>query len=1456
MFSDMDFSTANSMNLYRRIVGGISEFGRDIKESTERDIMPVYEQQAAEGDYADMLFRWSSLKSVLDSAVGFGLTGLGAGSVVKGVVKGVTKGATRWGRKKLLRSVATGSKVSNLAKKAADTDAYINLIGQKFPNLFPTMGATATGFMTKGAEARMEGLQAYERYLQQYQSLVTNGIVTQEQLESEASTSASEVFDATMKTVIGDILMVKGMFSGKKIISKQLSKPTRWNRNKSLLGLSMLKEGAEEMWQEAAMKEGEYQTYQSLKAQVSDEMELDKIKALNFDAAQYPERYSERLTSFLTSTEALVAGTIGMVSGPLQAKAMTLNKRKQNIKNQYENYKKQQDQYKNNEIIFGAQHKFKETLKQVVLSQDLRKVSQMLNDEVLADFTEDAALLSVTHDNLMSGTTDQLKEVIKEEGSPESTKKIAKIEVLEKAFKNSKRFVNSDEMFNLGQDILLSRQIVEHLKAKANDPDVDSATKESYIKAAQLQERRLIDNRLRYDKMASRKYQVALADEEIYTEELSNATNEIKSGTSISRIQKLKLRYPELIEDANDRIIYLKNIGSSGKKASTKNKKVNITNTSEQTSPDITTLEGQKEKIASKIINEQELTTDERNIANNNPASTSEKVTAKKVTSQETETTFEDNEGNKYNKESKALINNRKKVKLAIQDNVVQEFARLANDGNGEEVRITESMLDEVADAYIQAKTAGKSDVESMQDIESKVSDIYNRIINSENVVETDLSSTESKPDEMHDATNEDSGDIVSQSGKDLLDSLTELKSKEPPTTSNAVEEDLIDHKNKLQKLEKAKNAFVSFIEALGTRDINVEGDFKLFIDELIKATNNVEAVQEHYTDLRDLFYGIDTPSETYHELMNTTEQDPEVGALENSPEKIRQIEGIVLKYVSTTQNAVELMEIYTDDDIQDVSSKNETPAISIAHLSKDYVFEYVDKKTVTKKDVDDKVSSNSIINPHKYNTGTPIKLELHDYDGPVRMGQGVTIQWNVLLKEHKDGTWDTFAKEQGLDFDSTIYDFWPIKITGVEDSEIIGHVHQTNWINKLSTPDAIKEAQKIKLKNFRNSLVKQLLNNPETSFDTSILAKKLERNKKTGKYSGFALATGRKPENTLESLPDNLNIGVKVLSDIEIPGKKSTKDNILNRDEIDNYSSGTPFIFIPLGKKNNKMVYHSSPLVGQRLSPSQSKSIRQAIEIFITDNPEINIGLYQAYKQEGIDLLDKKGLDKVLRKVISLYRSDSEVGIKRSSLETMLSSRLDKDSVGFIEFTGNTIKFGKSTVNILKKGNKPSDKVMRILETSVLPYTFFNINKDLLNKSEKFNFVEVDPESGKLIPYEGDYNSYVKQNTGTYMRSTKLDDGSYSSTIQNITTFDMQDLDRPKQKQKEEQLEGLVTKEKVEQKDYSKDTRVVKLATHFNKSIETFMVPVTSGKITYNQYINAQETVYKTSKNSNKYCK
>lgn len=1410
IYSDIDFEANKNL---------ISQLGSTIKEKTN-EFMPIYEEPTKEGDYINQVFRWSTMKGIVDSVVGFGLLGGGVGAGLKTGVSQGLKGLSKVGRfgkfvsqsNKFSRLTSFSDKMAKTFSKLERTEAFAKSLNKANPQIAQILGPSTAAIFTKSAEARMEGLEAYENSLYKMQPLIDANVVTKQQAKDAANIAGNKAFDMTMLTVAGDALMLKGLFKGRTTRAKILSKPNRWKvEGKNLLGLP--KEMAEESWQEAAKQEGNYLAFSYLKEKLAKDGSLSKLnKVLNPD--DYPQDYSQRLISFLSSTESMVAGTIGALAGPLQQKFVNGISGVNEFKQLQEDYNNQKTQFENNKQLFNATAKFAGQVKQTVESEEFKNMSTIFGESDLQDLAEETVFNGVALTNIIKGTQEDLRNTIKQNKISDTIDYESKLTELEKDYVKTQKYFNSEEVFTAMQSLKLGKKLLTSYKTKSQDETLTKKEREGF--ALEVPKQVLFIDKLQanLNAITSKSYQANLFNQEQTTQKLVKASERLASTTSITALQRIAKQYPTLKELANEKILQLRS-------SNTNNKVKNLK-----------TAEVQK-------------TTEEQDIEIEIPKNIPVSKLNKKDLKQERIT---DNEGNNYTSKGNIVYTDSQLETMFTPQmskvfNSLEDGLQPSNQDVQTVIDLYKENIDEVTDVGVFTESV----------LLPKITELAQKAKNRTNSTE-DVPVIEIPKDKIIADTPNNTG--ISEKSKEAINSLfNTLGSFE--MLEMADEQD-INSKAKTQaeldaKADEELKAFRLAIYSLEDDGIwNRKEDptvsFKKIIQAFIDGMNNdVELIRSNYTLLKGLFLQVsrkDIKADSFDDLLGLSTADPTIDPDMPTRENNERIINSKLLYVSTANNSEELTSIYTDESVENVDKKNTVPAVSFAHLSKQWLWKILGKtsrgdKLVGREDVGNKINANPLLNPEKYNEGDTIELAVDsEYAGEIWLSNGSKVDWKEFKTYSDSHTKEEFLKKYKLQIDETIEDYTPIFIKG-EDG-IVAYVHQVSWIHKLNVVSEIQEESKKVLKAFRKELITADKTNPGQTFETVVDKKVLEINKQ-GQYSGFVLDRSFEWSNTNEKLPaTNLELGIKKLGDLTT----SKDDIILNNGFLPDFGGGTVYIFVPLGKKKGKMVYHADPLTSNKISKEQARSLRQAIEIFITQNSTLNIELYNHYKNiDGTDLLTAKGLNKVLNKVLFLYRSDSKDGVQRSTLEDMLNQRIAEKNtgLGFIEFQKNTLKFGRSSIQSATKGQPIDSSFFDTLENFILPNMYFNANKKLINSKEDFNFVEVDSES-KINPFKGDYNSYVKQNTKTTLRSTKLLDDSYTYTYQNIVTFDMRET-----KQEEEKVIVPTTE------DLSSDWRLnpdVKTITEAYKStIDVVFKPVIDGIMGLDKFIKLQKNIIKAEK-------
>jgi len=1464
MFTDIDMHSQKSMNLFRALPSAYQQMGRGLKKSTEKNVMPVY-QNLDPNSFSDQVFQWNTLKTIIDNAVGFAVTGWGIGQVVNVAGKGIVKGLTKIGKNlaKVAETPAVLSELSiadRVAIKLSRTEAYAKLLSQRNPELFSTMDATFTGIFTKSVEGRMEGMEAYENYLEQYKPLVQNGVITQEELEQMASKEAGDVFDVTQRLFALDAMILKGLAKGKVITSKKLANPNFFRRNAHILS-GIPKESTEEAIQQIAQMEGEYGLLQQTKNLQPGN--YNKMKELGFDPDELLERYSERLAEYLLSNEVLVAASIGGISGPIQSAAFSMFDRKSRIKNIQDAYKDQQEQYKTNDKLFKATVEFKEKAKQLKLTDDMEEVSQLLGDKELQSIKEDATLAGIALDNFRKGTSDNLKQTLKESKDPEVSKLLPKLENLEKDYISSKKYINADRVFQLQNGVRLLQELLDNNRLKSNDVKLDEKTRTSYIKSANELENIIAKANETIDKETTKDYQIKLAESVIQMEKINKLVNSIAKVEDISALNTLKTLNPNLSDVIDDRIDQIRSTANLSKTTNTEDTKQNIQTKTRKSTPDNSTIEGKLDIITSKIANSVELTEEEIKLQKENIETIKDKLSNLHMQEETSENDVVDNEGTAYTESSGIEVKNKRDFDNVVKPVITELYKNLSE--NKDFNLNYNDVEDELYNYYLNIVDTVE-DVNQLNDeLTAKAEQLYKEHDKTSRLKDE----IEIEAEEEIDA-NKSNEFLFSKSANKLVELLNLDKD-----LSSELTEDIISPEQQAENDAKAKvgkqilDTFKSMWKEMIQAGIEVE-DFSTFIQAFQAAVKDPIVVREWFTNMAGFHQGMtgEVNTITYDDIFKTAEPDVVVDEMTNEKRQFifETISPSVIDFLPMNK----IYEIYMDETIEVVGSKNRYPASSIAYLSKAYEFKYIDNKTVTKESVsDDYIHGNPILNPIDYNAGTPLKIESADgiYKGRIRLENGQLIDWEEIKKASLNSeTWDKFQQSYKLgkysgkkhfnEFD--IFDYWPLTIKHGETGQLIGFVHNTQWINHITSADSVIDSNRLALGKFRKDLISYLLENPETPFETKIVKKVIER--KDDHYVGFRLLSKNKAELANKYLDPSISFGIMNISSVEVPGRASIENNILNTDEVEQFYSGTSFAFIPLGEVNGKMKYHASPLVTDKLPQSIIKSLRQSIEIFAKQDSSINQLLYDSYKKDGIDLLSKKGLSDVFTKVITLYNPK-----EKGTLAKTLKSRLGKSSLGFIEFSGETLSFGKSHVYSIFKGQKDLDTNLDILETQILPHVFFNVNKNLLNKTNKFTFASIN-DSNEIDTFEGNYNEFIKNYVSTFMRSVKLEDGTTAYTAQNITVFDMDTSKLNKLEIEETNVEtiqetipeGLEISSvgiDVKIEDLLKNPILKSISEKSGKDINKLALNIAEGKITLERLVralNISQTALENNENKN----
>lgn len=1404
IFGAIDYDANKELGLYdininQLVAKGLQKLGAGIKE-TAKEYTPVYERQGT--SIADQVFSWESLRGVLDSAVGFAGSGYGAGMLVKGLSKGIVAelaNAGRWteaalASKQLKYIPSVISKIESGANKLGRLEAYTRLLQKTQPIYNEVFGSLAAGVVNKGAEARIEGLGSYEESMTMMQPLIDKGLMTYEDANKKANEVATNAFRMTMLTAAGDAYMIKGLFTGAKVAENAILAPgfrkTLTKAGKHLVGAP--KEGLEEMWQESAAMESQYDTYNYVKDKLKKDPDLNAltIKQIGFNPEDMPKGFLERTVSMLSSNRSQIAGWIGAISGPLQALGMHAldPNRSDRAKAEKEQYEEQQTIFKNNEGLFNATKGFIEKTKSVTLIESMREVAALADDPVMQDITDEVALQNVATENFTKGTTDNLKKVLDAEGTTQATKLKSKLQSMETDYKKSKQFLNAEDVFTAKRNIKIYRQLIDHYESKTNDEELSIKEREAYENQTKVAVVELLKEEQRYKELTSTSNQYKLLEERTNNEEKFNIYNSLNKNTSISSLESFKTKYaddPEFVKAMDEKIESIKKV-NEGKVTQTITKP-NITKSEEITEEEKTNKEdeliiGQEYSFNASPVKVTDV------IKDSNGKITSVLVEGRKTPIQN------------YSKTNKEFLNKFKGVKNEIVEETTQgipvlkgkelteqitdlttkEFDRL-NQDKKLKVSAKKSHIQEVTKVYREAVRQNKTQEELTSLLQKKIVDLHEQATGVVRDRSNDLSELKPQVETVVEG-------FLDMLDKNVVDTILEQGIKKDESKGVAP----LSPMRKTQALIDALITMIEVIEDNGTR---VQGNFKALIDTILKVKNGTQRVSTHYELLREIFLlanfgqiSRESIPETFNEFLGITVEDYTDYDDMPTEEQVKAILAVTNNQIAPHSDLVSILGIYTNDNVMSDDNKNTSPATSFAYRSQQWEFDVQtyneNQLKIGRKTIDKTVDGNPILNANKFNPGQAIYFEPNlEYKGENKLSNGDIVKWEEIEKAGKtSASWEEFQKKHKLGADEIWTDYYPITINTVEDKKV-AYIHDVSWINNVTTiDDQTIKLNKKALRQFKKDLVEAFKKNGNQPIESVVTDRVIEITKE-GAPSGFVLNTSNR-KLTADALPEQgLKFGNLTLTGVEVNNNDIINNNILNKSFLNFYPVQTMFVLTPLGKTDGKMKYWAHAVMPNKISFNIANTLQQAIEIFITQNPEVNKELYDAMikGEDNINLLNAKDLSKLLNKVIYLYNSKKRKG---ESVEDFVNKHMDKQ-ISVIEFQGDKIKLGRSGIIVLEKTKKgqPSpitDDVRRNIGL-ILKGMMFNVNKSQLNQRGLFNLTTVN-DKNEIEDFTGNYNEFIKQHTTTTANSTLLNDStedkpSYGYTIQHIVRFNMNNV-------------------------------------------------------------------------------
>ena len=376
----------NEENLQTVESNFLSKPFKESKESLYRDFLPIYRKQPGKLiDFNDSGFYWEALRSVGESAVGFGITGMGAAALVKGA------GAA-------LRATRLANYNSALARGLGNIGAGMQE---------GMLGRGMTAYMTNFGEGKMMALELYENSKHQLMKEFTTNYEEQygepatpekiKEFELDAAIQAGK--GANYFMMVNKLFMATDYLQLNKIFGKTIkqtdnlaTKPASTFLGKAYaFGKTQLKQAPKESFEEIGQNVGQmdqmFRTRQRLKKQGY------KLPTI----AEEEMSMADRLLEYATSEQALLEGAMGFLGGPIQYTVTQLPFQSKNNR-----YTDQLAQFDANEKYINTS--MYNTISGKALSEAASEIFEE-NEEVSTDTLNDIAFTRQALVNFSAGTT-------------------------------------------------------------------------------------------------------------------------------------------------------------------------------------------------------------------------------------------------------------------------------------------------------------------------------------------------------------------------------------------------------------------------------------------------------------------------------------------------------------------------------------------------------------------------------------------------------------------------------------------------------------------------------------------------------------------------------------------------------------------------------------------------------------------------------------------------------------------------------------------------------------------------------------------------------------------------------------------------------------------------------------------------------------------------------------------
>jgi len=1382
--------------------------------------MPIYEDNSSD-DIFKQLSKWSTASSILDSGLGFMIPGVLASKAGTLALK------TTRGFGKLLRFTGEAAELTGVQRMGAavlKSEGWIRQLATSAPNrLKNAANVLGPAVLQAHGEAVWESKDAKEQFIKKLSPHLFNNSRNLKEINNAAESIAEQTYWLNMGKAVLNLNMFNSM--AKKYGNGIIKKPSAWKVAGSM-ALELPLQGLEENQQEVFKAEAEYDAVDELNKLRKNSPIINDLKRTgNYNNDKLSKDAVIRWGQLSSTNQAITSFLIGAISGPVQMGMVNLYKSAvgqgpiKEYKEQMKAYEEQKKLLEGTGALFKSKKLYYEAVDRAILHEDFSKIADKLGgQEDLIPLQEHKMYGEEIMQHLAKGTFSALEQMAKEnkDNDPHMAAMYKYIQTVKPHLKAAEGMLNKEQIVDLSFSVemnkklasIFERRLAELKSTKETNPDSDPTIDlkiqdigES-LEILQESTSKLNDN---LTALKSRKVQNELLNIQIREKNVVDGVNRVKQARTIKELEKLKnFERFSGIEKTSTYQTKMEEIVKNGgtlKKAS----KVNTKTQKKPKTTDTVVEEKAKESVQETVGTSEGF----------QPIATVESVA--------------DELRNSTDPEISAAV------------------AQLSEEEIGEIALTTIAKHNKKLKEYTQEQYENDAETDVFIDTVTSLAEH----------IQTNRKDVQAKQEEQNASTSESSQMLDSmieqryafqKKDEELEQIKVEIKGAENEAELAAeLEQDIEKHSREKTEfalsLKGAVGAYITRLEnELGKGSfLEMFPTFKDYIQHIIN-DRGAEYADNHYATLQSLYRTInpedESVSSTFEELLDLNDDilvDPEMP----TSQKLSMVDKVfsrnskvdVTKSFSDVVN--EAGHTPTSAAIEGAESGRDATT-SIAHLSVSYHMDKDDNgDDVVRDDTDPAIELSPILDPEDFNGGQKVTFkvmtDISTYIN-LKIGSRTKVLFSSIKKflidpatgevrDKNDPVFVEWKTKQKLDIEASPEDYIPIGMYG-PNGEFLGYMHQPNWLLKLTD----KDQARIQFRVMQQKRAKVFNSYRNKSDHTGTIIDKTIDKTEEGNYTGFVMNRERKvkgkPKSRANKAMEDKSLTVDLVT-AKGPGTGNIKKSqVFNMEEVEGLPAGIIVTYVPIGKNSQgEIIYHGEPLYNTRLDPNLQRTAVALVKAFITRGKE-NAKLVEDYNTEfGIDITTVEGL----REALGQFMYVMDVGM--SELDRLSGKKKNSGTNAILNLNENgELHFGlRALSSVMQLAQEDIDNYspemieedVAILDNLLKNGKFlFNANaKALKHKGRpKVLFVQEDGTHNKLANSVG-YVEFTKMNTETTLHGSKLANGKYTYTLQNIVNYSVDDTQFPITSDKI--AESVAEAEKkvvpVVEKDLIKDNVTVK---------------------------------------------